>query len=47
MLFKRELRIEEVMYALYEQIQYKGLAFYVLKSERKPCPIQRTTRSGS
>ncbi len=22
------------MYALYEQIQYKGLAFYVLKSER-------------
>ncbi len=27
------MRIEEVMYALYEQIQFKGLAFYVLKSE--------------
>ena len=32
MLFKRSMKIEEVFYALYNQIQTKGLAFYVLKS---------------
>ena len=33
MLFKRSLKIEEVFYALYNQIETKGLAFYVLRSE--------------
>lgn len=34
-LFKRDARIEEVMYSLFLQNDYKGMSFYVLKSEGK------------
>ena len=35
MLFKRDLKIEQAMYRLYQQIEVEGLYFYCLHSEKE------------